>query len=492
VIPSLLDLADLRPERLPPALRVPALPRAFVARVRPPGSKSLTNRALLLAALAEGVSTLRAPLLDADDARVMLAALRTLGARIDEPTNTTDLRITGVAGRWKPPASASPVHLDLHNAGTATRFLAAAALLAPPDGPGITIDGNPRMRQRPIGELTHALRALGANIHHPAQPDCPPVTIRPPLHAPASLPTAEFGTTASSQFISALLLAAPFMPVGLRVAVRGELTSPDYVEMTLALLARVGLSVRRASTPGLSLDVTIPPQPLTGFDLAIEPDASGATYFQAAAGIVAGSSITIDDLPADPAQSLQGDARFVEPLRAAGAIVTPASHPNSHTVTGPATLAPLDLDLARMPDTAMTAAVLACFASPTPTNPRATSTLRGLRTLRVKETDRLHALQTELTKLGCEVDILTTARDEALRISPAPDLLASPLCSAARPSPAANRLPAVTFDTYDDHRMAMSLALIGLRAQREVIINDPACVRKTYPGFWADLRRLYA
>jgi len=476
--PSLLDLTDLRPEALPPALHVPPIARPFHADIRPPGSKSLTNRALLLAALATGTSTLRDPLTDADDAQVMLRAIAALGAAVDQSTPGL-LRITGVASRWSIPSGQS-ITLDLHNAGTATRFLAAAALLAPP-GTSITIDGHPRMRQRPIAELTAALRTLNARIHHPLSQDCPPVTITPPTPAeipPTTTPTVEFGTTASSQFISALLLTAPFLPAGLRLTVRGQLTSPDYIAMTLHLLRRVGVILHQSSSAGLSLDIIIPPQPVPAFDLAIEPDASGATYFQAAAALIPGSTTRLLGLPADPARSLQGDARFTAFLSALGTICTGDDF--HQLITGHSPLRGLDFDLANMPDTAMTAAVLAAFAS-------GPTTLRGLRTLRVKETDRLAALQTELTKLGHHIEILRSTQpngeggllllpDESLRITPSPAAL--------------NITTPVAFDTYDDHRMAMALALVGLR-RPNVIINDPACVRKTYPTFWLHLRTLY-
>ena len=212
-------LADL-PDPLPiPVLRRDAGQAPIAATVRPPGSKSLTNRALLLAGLAEGTSTLTHPLLEADDARRMLAALGTLGAtveRIDEH-GTPGVRITGVGGRW--PVGSEGVELFLNNAGTATRFLAAAALLA--TGP-VTIDGNERMRQRPIGELTTALRELGATVEHLGAPDCPPIRITPPEGNTPAKPEISFGETQSSQFISAVLLSAPFFPAGLTVRLPGR------------------------------------------------------------------------------------------------------------------------------------------------------------------------------------------------------------------------------------------------------------------------------
>ena len=522
--PSLLDLTDFQPGALPAAIRVPRVERAFSATVRPPGSKSLTNRALLLAALARGRSRLRGALVDADDAQVMVAALRRLGARVEShrrdagATEThprdagatggdEELMVDGVGGRWATGSAA--VTLDLHNAGTATRFLAAAALLADPGAGGIVIDGDARMRERPIGELTAALVALGARVEHLGREGCPPVRVRPPAHEPDATPTVDFGRTASSQFISALLLAGAFLPRGLRVAVRGELTSPDYVWMTLALLERVGVPVRRRSTAGLSLDVEVPRHELAGFELEIEPDASGATYFQAAAALIPGAAVTIEGLPADPTASLQGDARFVEALAAMGASI--AGDRTRHTVVGPAILRAIDIDLSRMPDTAQTLAALACFAGAAAGEGEAaaTSVLRGLRTLRVKETDRLAALQTELTKADAAVEIEAVRGDELIRVRPPGDFVGSPVCAgvwehrrdAGATGGAGHRRDAgatglgsraLVFDTYHDHRMAMALALVGLRSPRPVVIRDPACVRKTYPGFWADLRRLYA
>jgi 3-phosphoshikimate 1-carboxyvinyltransferase len=494
--PSLLDLPDTSPAALPPAILVPPLARPIRATIRPPGSKSLTNRAILLAALAKGRSTLRGALTDADDAQVMLRAVAQLGARVEQPDADT-LCITGVAGQW-PIAEGQAVTLDLHNAGTATRFLAAAAILARPGSAGIIIDGDARMRQRPIAELLAALNNLadaGPKAESLHDNNLPPIRVPPmPLDWISGMAQA-FGRTQSSQFISAVLLIAPFLPHGLSITfTTPDITSRAYVDMTIALLRRLGVRVSGEPATGITvapapLDSALNRPVLPAFDYTVEPDASGATYFTAAAALVPGSSVTIDHLNARPGRSLQGDASFTRVLEEMGARAE--QHEHALTIHAPpdAHLRPGVFDLRDMPDTAMTAAVLACFASPTPDNPRATSDLLGLRTLRVKETDRLAALQTELTKLGAGVEIITTRQDEALRITPPMDLVHTPLCAAARPSEAP---PPVVFGTYHDHRMAMALALVGLRARRAIVINDPACVRKTYPEFWRDLRTLYA
>ena len=479
--PTLLDVAHLPIDQLPHRVRIVPLRRPFDATISPPGSKSLTNRALLLAALARGTSTLTGALVDADDAQVMLRALRQLGATIDTepasevasahrahvpaqiptaptaPTANATLRVTGVAGRWTI-APAHRIELMLNNAGTATRFLAAAALLQPADAGGIVIDGNARMRQRPIAELTAALTQLGAPVTHLAAPGCPPILVQP-LGPQPRAPELSLGRTSSSQFISALLLVAPFLPHGLTIQLTEPPTSAAYISMTLALFTRLGVPIVTSTHPHTTLHIA--PHALNGFELAIEPDASGATYFLAARALITGSRLTIPGL--DPMTSLQGDSQFTAVLERLAA--------PGHA----------DIDMAQMPDAAMTAAVVACFRD-------SPATLRGLRTLRVKETDRIAALVTELAKLSVAVEpfayIGTDGHpDEGVTITPplTPDGVRGIDCStSAQP---------VAFDTYDDHRMAMSLALVGLR-RPNVTINDPACVRKTYPTFWRDLASL--
>lgn len=458
------------PHPLPDPLPISPLSagRRFDVTIRPPGSKSLTNRALLLAALARGTSTLHNPLTDADDARRMLAAITALGAQVStDPTAPHTLHITGVGGQWR--VGKEPITLDLGNAGTATRFLAAAAMLASPGSAGIIIDGNARMRERPIGELADALRALGGRIEFRGRAGYPPIHIHPA--DPASLkPEVTFSRTASSQFISALMLIAPWLPGGLTVRFSEPPTSPTYIDMSTALLRRCGAQAK-GSTPG---PVTIFPcgdraaPGLNGFTYDVEPDASGATYFWAAAAICPGSHILIPGLWLEGGTgpcSLQGDARFVRLLHRMGAPVEFTAA--GIAVRGPDSLVPIDADLSDMPDAAMTLAAVACFA----TGP---SRLSGLRTLRVKETDRIAAMVTELSKTGATVEPFAAAGDEGITITP----------------PARSSSDDVIFDTYDDHRMAMSLALIGLR-RRGVFIRDPGCVAKTYPGFWLDFARLH-
>ena len=466
-VPS-LAMAD-SPSPLPDPLPITAISRRFDVSIRPPGSKSLTNRALLLAALARGTSTLHNPLTDADDAKRMLAAITTLGAQVSsDPSAPHTLHITGVGGQWH--VGNQPITLDLGNAGTATRFLAAAAMLAPcrSDGSGgVVIDGNTRMRERPIGELANAITALGGRVEFRGRDGYPPIHIHPV--DPASLKSeVTFARTASSQFISALMLIAPWLSRGLTIKFSEPPTSPSYIEMSAALLRRCGAQVKGA-TPG---PITIfpagsPAAPgLDAFSYDIEPDASGATYFWAAAAICPGSRVLVPGLWLDGgngACSLQGDTAFVRLLHRMGAAIEFTA--SGIAVRGPDMLRGIEADLSLMPDAAMTLAAVACFA-------KGRTRLSGLRTLRVKETDRIAAMITELSKTGAKVESFSTGNDEGLSITP-PDPLSTP----------------IEFDTYDDHRMAMSLALIGLR-RSGVAIRDPGCVAKTYPTFWQDFSQL--
>lgn len=482
---------------------IPRLALPFDVTIRPPGSKSITNRALLLAALAEGESVLRGALVDAEDARVMIRALEQLGASIvveqsadDAALGNATISVTGVGGRWKP-REREPV-LDLHNAGTATRFLTAAAVLCDPAAGPITIDGNARMRERPIGELVDVLRSLGARVEYVARDGFPPVRVYP--IGEGHKREVVLGRTSSGQFVSALLMIAPMLPGvgGLAVRLSEPPTSEPYVRMTLRLLERVGVradSSAAGSSSGWTTATTwrFERQAIKPFDMAVEPDFSGAVPFWCAAAMVAGASCAIDAGDGFCGPSLQGDAEFLEKVlgeffgaewswedggrlwrcrgRGEGGGIVPPSLP---------------IGLGDIPDTAMAAAVVACFASGSPGNAEGASTLAGLRTLRVKETDRLAALQAELSKIGARVEVVATGGDEALQITPPRDLGSSPVCLPASVAPP----PVVEFETYDDHRMAMALALIGLR-RGNVVIRDSGCVRKTYPTYWRDFARLY-
>jgi 3-phosphoshikimate 1-carboxyvinyltransferase len=437
---------------VPTSIAIQPLPK-FRAALRPPGSKSLTNRALLLAALAEGESVLRGPLL-ADDSRRMLGALQGLGfaPKLDE--EETLIVINGQGGR----IPAKTAELNLGNAGTAYRFLTAACCLgtdrdAANRGGEYTLDGIDRMRQRPIGQLVDPLRALGGDVTYLGAAGFPPLRVRGSPLAGAELVMAP---TLSSQYISALLQIGPYCENGLTLRFDGPVTSRPYVEMTLATMERFGAAVEVDAT---FTRIHVKPGVYRGTDYAIEPDASNASYFLAAAAIVPGSRCTIEGLGKG---SVQGDVGFADVLQRMGAGMLYGR--DFITVIGPPAETPLrglDIDLNHMPDMAQTLAAVALFA-------RGPTTIRNIGNLRVKETDRLAALRAELTKLGAAVEV----EGDDLFIEP-PD---GPLKPAA-------------IDTYNDHRMAMSFAVVGLRSPG-VVINDPACVEKTFPEFFEYLDAL--
>ncbi|MGH7144748.1 MAG: 3-phosphoshikimate 1-carboxyvinyltransferase [Planctomycetota bacterium] len=451
----------------PPSLKLPTAWQV-TGRVAVPGSKSLSNRAMLLAYLASGATRLTG-VLDSDDTRVMFDALRRLGVKMTGSLKSGRLTLHGCGGR--PPVRAA--ELFIGNSGTSTRFLAAALCLA---GGRYVLDGTPRMRERPIGDLIEPLAALGAEIACAAS-GCPPVTIGAARPAPGAI--AIRGDT-SSQFLSGLLMLLPgLVATGRRraseVRIDGALVSRPYVEMTLALMARFG--VRIGAPRGRTLRWRIPARKHAaqaiyrcgGGSYPVEPDASNASYFLAAAAVT-GGRVTVPGLGA---ASLQGDVKFADAVLAnMGCGVSRSAR--GLTVTGPAAarsaagrkaiaaqpfltpgLKGIDVDLTAMPDMAQTLAVLALFAA-------GPTTIRGVANLRVKETDRLAALQTELTRIGARV---TVGRDW-IRIDPG--------ARGYRPTVVA---------TYDDHRMAMSFALAGLRIPG-MRIADPGCVAKTFPDFF--------
>lgn len=409
----------------------------FDGEVVLPGSKSLSNRALLLAALAAGTTRLT-HVLDSDDVRHMRGALVQLGVQIEQEGDA--VVVQGCAGRF-PVVEAT---LNLGNSGTSMRLLAAAVSL----GRGrYTLDGVPRMRQRPIGDLVEGLRQLGAEVGYLGAVGFPPLRVEA-----QSLPggTARVRGTASSQFLSALLLSAPLARETVRLEVEGDLVSAPYVEMTLALMGRFGARVAR---PGDGVFEV----PTGGYASpgawAVEGDASSASYFLAGAAIT-GGAVTVRGCGAD---SLQGDARFARVLERMGARVDYG--PDWIAVTG-GPLRGIETDMVAMPDAAMTLAVAALFAS-------GTTTIRGVRTWRLKETDRLAAMAAELRKLGAEVET-------------------EPDCIVV--TPPARWRPAV-IETYDDHRMAMAFSLAAC-GPVPVTIQDPGCVSKTFPDYFTVLRGL--
>ncbi|MBI5864419.1 MAG: 3-phosphoshikimate 1-carboxyvinyltransferase [Planctomycetes bacterium] len=408
-------------------------------RVRLPGSKSLTNRHLMLAALADGASVLRGASLS-DDVLAMIGGLRQLGVAIDIGAQEAMLSVRGCHGMLP----ADEADIDVRAAGTAMRFLTALCTL----GRGkYRIDGSPRMRARPIGELVDALRQLGAGIGYERHEGFPPLTV---MARGLSGGTVQFTNPPSSQFLSALLMAAPYAGDDVFIAIEGALPSRPYLDMTIA-------AMRARGVEALTLDgsrlIVAAPQRYTPGPATIEPDASAATYFWAAAAIT-GGSMCVDGLTR---ASLQGDVRFVDVLVQMGCEVEEAEA--SLTVHAPrdGRLRGIEVDLNDMPDTVQTLAVTAVFAEG-PTR------IRNVANLKLKETDRLAAVARELGKLGAEVRLSA----DGLEIIPP---------RAALPA---------TIESYEDHRMAMSFALAGL-AGAEVTVRNADCVAKSFPGFFEKL-----
>ena len=404
--------------------------------VRPPGSKSITNRALVCAALAAGQSRL-AGALRSDDTVVMIEGLRQLGIDVAADGSGREIEVTGCDGQ--PPATAA--ELFVGNSGTTARFLTALATL----GSGAyRIHGVPRMHQRPISDLLDALRALGADVASEAGDGCPPVIVRA---AGLEGGRVTIRGDVSSQFLSGLLLSAPCAREPVEIVVDGPLVSKPYVQMTLSVMSEFGMVVGGAD----EFDRFFVPCGLGyhGNDYAIEPDASAASYFFAAAAVT-GGQVTVSGLSRD---SLQGDVAFCDCLARMGCRVRYKS--DRITVAG-GPLKGIEIDMADISDTAQTLAAVALFAE-------GPTTITGIAHVRHKETDRIAALATELRKLGATVE----EQPSGLRIVPGP-------------------LHGARVDTYDDHRMAMSLALVGL-AVPGVAINDPGCTAKTYPDFFHDL-----
>lgn len=431
------------------------------ASVRVPGSKSISNRALLIAALARGDSRLRG-VLDSDDTQVMAAALRALGAEINSGIapalgggamsvdggsapalrggaieQTGDCwQVRGIAGAPCVPAGV----LDIGASGTAARFLSAVLALVPGQS---VLDGSARMRERPIGELIDALRALGVQVRAEGEGGCPPV--RCTGGAPFG-GEVEIDARRSSQYVSALLLIAPYAERGLTLRLRdGVLVSRPYVDVTLQMMRAFGAEAGFVDPSTLAV---APGRTYVARDYAIEPDASTAAYFFAAAAI-SGGSVRVRELPADSAQA---DMGFLTLLERMGCQVV--RDVDGIEVRGPeGALRAVDADMNAMPDAVLAAAVTALFAD-------GTTRIRNVGNLRIKESDRLHALETELRKLGAD------ARADADSIAITP-----------------RALHGAEIATYDDHRVAMAFALAGLKLPG-VRIRDPQCVSKSWPRYF--------
>ncbi len=403
-----------------------------------PGSKSHTARALLVAALADGVSHL-SNASPADDVRLFVEALRALGFTIDWDRAQQEIAVHGLGGRI--PSRRGSVFVG--NAGTAARFLTALLTL----GEGMwELGGAPRMRERPIGALVDALTQLGATVK--ATDGYPPVHV---TGSGLDGGAATVDGTASSQFISACLMVAPYArrPVELRLT--NQAGSRPYVDLTIAVMRAYGVEVQREGYESFTVPQGRYRSPST---YAIEPDASAASYFFAAAA-TCGGTVTVRGMRRD---ALQGDVAFLDCLRDMGCTVTDTDA--GLQILGASTLRGIDVDMADIPDTAQTLATIAPFAA-TPTR------IRGIATARVKETDRIAAVCAELSRLGVHVE----EHADGMTIHPCANLTSG------------------TVRTYGDHRMAMAFALIGLRVPG-MSIDDPSCVAKTFPDFFAVLETL--
>jgi 3-phosphoshikimate 1-carboxyvinyltransferase len=417
--------------------------------VRLPGSKSISNRTLLLAALAGG-NTRILELLASDDTLVMLMALQQLGIKWEQTEGTQDYTVHGVEG-------VLPVHqadLFMGNAGTAIRPLTAALAVI---GGDYTLHGVARMHERPIGDLVDALNAVGMRIEYTGAPGFPPLHIR---RGQLSAGTMRVRGNVSSQFLTALLMVAPLMAKerAITIEVVGELISKPYIEITLNLIRRFGVTVERDGWQAFTV------QPGQAYKspgtIHVEGDASSASYFLAA-GAIAGGPVRVEGVGRD---SIQGDVRFVEALQQMGASITMGDNWIEAASNGP--LKAIDADFNHIPDAAMTIAVAALYAD-------GPSTLRNIASWRVKETDRLAAMAIELRKLGAGVE----EGDDYLTIVPPPA-----------------QIRAATIDTYDDHRMAMCFSLASLdgaaRRGNRIRINDPKCVAKTFPDYFEALAKI--
>ncbi len=414
-----------------------------------PGSKSISNRVLLLSALSLGTTSLH-DLLDSDDTRVMLAALQTLGCTVSRNASSVSIRgIGGVLGNQQ-------AQLFMGNAGTAMRPLTAALAVL---GGDFELRGVARMHERPIGDLVDALRQLGCSIDYLGVEGYPPLRIGQP-RLDLSRPIRVRGDV-SSQFLTALLLALPLVAkADIVIEVEGELISKPYIDITLKLLARFGVEVQR--TGWQQFVITAGSRLCSPGELHVEADASSASYFIALGAIAPGNGLRIDGVGAD---SIQGDIRFIDAARMMGAQIDSGANwlqvSRAPELQG-RTLRAIDLDCNHIPDAAMTLAVMALYAS-------GTTTLRNIASWRVKETDRIAAMASELRKFGATVE----EGDDFIRVT--------------APQSAAHWRSA-DVATYDDHRIAMCFSLAAFNpAQLPVRIRDPRCVAKTFPDYFESL-----
>ncbi len=422
----------------------PVMParRAFVANVTPPGSKSETHRMYALAALADGQSRVTRPL-RARDPDLFLEAIRAAGA--DAAWDGDALLVRGVRGMPR-----GGCHVHLGDGGAPARFMLAIGALS---GAPVCVDGSARLRERPVAEGVGLLRSAGAHVRYVEAEGRLPIEVGG--GGPVRGGTVEAARTASSQFLSALLLIAPWTSQGVDLILREAPTSASYIELTIDTMRRFGVDVgvTRDGLGRLSR-VRIEPQRVSGADVAVEPDASSAVYFLAAAAAIRDARATVRGLPRT---SRQPDTACIASLVAMGA--REITVPGGVGIEGTDQLRGVDLDGSRWPDGALAVCAIAALA-------RGRTRIRGLETLRVKESNRVAALASELAKFGCGV----STTDSSITVDPAG--------LHGRP---------VTIDSHGDHRVAMSFAALGV-ARPGVSIMDPGCVAKSYPGFWSDLR----
>ncbi|HCL5298873.1 TPA: 3-phosphoshikimate 1-carboxyvinyltransferase, partial [Salmonella enterica] len=405
-----------------------------------PGSKSVSNRALLLAALACG-KTVLTNLLDSDDVRHMLNALSSLGINYTLSADRTRCDIMGNGGALRAPGA---LELFLGNAGTAMRPLAAALCLGQNE---IVLTGEPRMKERPIGHLVDSLRQGGANIDYLEQENYPPLRLRGGFTGG----DIEVDGSVSSQFLTALLMTAPLAPEDTIIRVKGELVSKPYIDITLNLMKTFGVEI--ANHHYQQFVVKGGQQYHSPGRYLVEGDASSASYFLAA-GAIKGGTVKVTGIGRN---SMQGDIRFADVLEKMGATITWG---DDFIACTRGELHAIDMDMNHIPDAAMTIATTALFA-------KGTTTLRNIYNWRVKETDRLFAMATELRKVGAEVE---EGHDYICITPPA-------------------KLHHADIDTYNDHRMAMCFSLVAL-SDTPVTILDPKCTAKTFPDYFEQLARM--
>jgi len=440
-----------------PSLKICPITHPLNATIRVPGSKSLTNRALLIASLANGTTHLTNALFS-DDSRYFARALQILGFDVQLDESNHEMTVTGLGGK----IPAKKAELFIGNAGTAARFLSAFLTLG--NGEYI-LDGEPRMRERPIGDLVEALTQLGAKLSPLSLRSIPDgdreraegegeVRICPPIKIVANgLPGGKTSIAGdiSSQFLSALLMVAPYANSSIEITLTTDLNSKPYVDMTIAVMKNFGVEIERQGYDRF----TVHPSsylPITNYP--IESDASAASYFFAAPA-VCGGTVKVENISR---KSVQGDIKFLDVLQQMGCTVEETD--DCLRVTGHSHLHGIDVDMRDIPDTAQTLAAIAPFAD-SPTR------IRGIASARVKETDRVHATCTELTRLGVRVE----EHEDGMTIHPV------------------GKMRPAIIQTYNDHRMAMAFSLIGLRFDG-VTIENPSCVSKTFPNFFEVLETL--